>query len=117
GAIDGELLVGDPREKTGTFSELQQRLNRKTVSRGMLRDYPAFMRCYDVLSLGGKDVRALPYTARRELLREFTGTLPAARFDLSENIPFTRWEELDQRRCDPPHPVIEGVMLKRKDSP
>jgi DNA ligase-1 len=31
-ALDGELLVGDPREATGTFSDLQQRLNRKSVS-------------------------------------------------------------------------------------
>ena len=30
--LDGELLVGRPPEWTGTFSDLQQRLNRKSVS-------------------------------------------------------------------------------------
>ena len=49
GALDGELLVGEPAEATGTFSDLQQRLNRKTVSPKMREQFPAFMRCYDLL--------------------------------------------------------------------
>jgi len=115
-ALDGELLVGDPRERTGTFSDLQQRLNRKSVSQKMLRDYPVFMRCYDVLSLGGRDTRPLAYAERRELLKEFLTTLPPDRFDLSPAISFETWEDLDDKRCNPPHPIIEGVMLKRRDS-
>ena len=51
-ALDGELLVGDPSEATGTFSDLQQRLNRKTVSPKIREQFPAFMRCYDLLQLG-----------------------------------------------------------------
>ncbi|WP_173934650.1 cisplatin damage response ATP-dependent DNA ligase [Chelativorans sp. Marseille-P2723] len=116
-ALDGELLVGDPREKTGTFSDLQQRLNRKTVSRAMLERFPAFLRCYDLLFLEGRDMRTLPYTQRREALQSFIAELPPDRFDLSPVVPFTSWEELDGKRRNPPHPVIEGVMLKRKDSP
>lgn len=116
GAVDGELLVGNPRLRTGTFSDLQQRLNRKTVSRAMLKNYPVFIRCYDALMLDGRDIRALPYLKRRELLEVFLKDLPPQRFDLSHNLSFTTWEELDEKRCSPPHPVIEGVMLKRKDS-
>ena len=116
-ALDGELLVGDPRERTGTFSDLQQRLNRKSVSQKMLRDYPVFMRCYDILALGDSDMRALPYTERREILKTFLATLPPDRFDLSPTIDFVSWKELDEKRCNPPHPIIEGVMLKRRDSP
>ncbi|WP_163270573.1 cisplatin damage response ATP-dependent DNA ligase [Chelativorans alearense] len=116
-ALDGELLVGDPRSTTGTFSDLQQRLNRKTVSRAMLADYPVFMRCYDLLLLGERDVRALPYAERRPQLAAFLAELPDDRFDLSPEIAFTSWQELDDKRCHPPHPVIEGVMLKRRDSP
>jgi DNA ligase 1 len=116
-ALDGELLVGDPREKTGTFSDLQQRLNRKTVSRAMLADYPVFVRCYDVLALGSRDTRPLPYAERRALLNGFVAELPAGRFDVSPVIDFSTWQELDEKRCNPPHPVIEGVMLKKRDSP
>ncbi|MCT9000056.1 cisplatin damage response ATP-dependent DNA ligase [Chelativorans intermedius] len=117
GALDGELLVGDPKEGTGTFSDLQQRLNRKTVSRAMLARYPVFMRCYDLLVAEGRDARTLPYAERRALLSDFVAALPAARFDLSPEVPFACWRELDEKRRNPPHPVIEGVMLKRRDSP
>ena len=67
-ALDGELLVGDPREATGTFSDLQQRLNRKTVSPKIREKFPAFMRCYDILQLGDEDLRPLPFTERRKRL-------------------------------------------------
>src|SRR5690606_17755316 len=59
GALDGELLVGRPPEYTGSFSDLQQRLNRKTVSAKTMRDYPVFVRCYDLLQEGADDLRPL----------------------------------------------------------
>lgn len=31
-------------------------------------------------------------------------------------MPFSSWEELDTLRAAPPDPVIEGVMIKRRDS-
>ncbi|WP_048648273.1 cisplatin damage response ATP-dependent DNA ligase [Nitratireductor soli] len=115
-ALDGELLVGDPREKTGSFSDLQQRLNRKSVSKRMLADYPVFMRCYDLLQRGDEDVRPRPFTERRALLHEVLPALDPRRFDLSPLVEFTDWAELEDRRSNPPHPVIEGVMLKRRDA-
>ena len=116
GAIDGELLVGHPPTRTGTFSELQQRLNRKTVSKAMLRDAPVFVRCYDLLIDGNEDLRPLPWTERRRRLEAFVATLEPDRFDLSPLVTYQSWDELNEMRCNPPHPVIEGVMLKRKDS-
>ena len=117
GAIDGELLVGDPRTTTGTFGDLQQRLNRKTVSKTMLRDAPVFVRCYDLMIADGEDLRALPWVERRTRLETFVAKLPPERFDLSPLVDYEDWKHLDGLRCNPPHPVIEGVMLKRKDSP
>ena len=43
--------------------------------------------------------------------------LEPTRFDLSETIEFSNLDELAQLRANPPHPIIEGLMLKRKDSP
>src|SRR5690606_29001979 len=67
--LDGELLVRGAHQggETGgaaSFNALQQRLGRKTVSRKMLADYPAFVRLYDVLMLEGEDLRDLPWTER-----------------------------------------------------
>ena len=115
-ALDGELLVGDSAA-TGTFSDLQQRLNRKAVSPKIMQQYPAFMRCYDILQLGAEDLRALPLTERRARLEAFMATLDPTRFDLSPIAAFTDWPSVDDMRKNPPHPVIEGVMLKRRDSP
>ncbi len=117
GTLDGELLVGSPPHETGTFSDLQQRLNRKTVSAKMLSKYPAFARCYDLLQEGGEDLRPLPFRERRERLAAFLEELDPGRFDLSPLVPFGAWTELEQARTNPPHPVIEGIMLKRWDSP
>ncbi|MEP9396790.1 cisplatin damage response ATP-dependent DNA ligase [Mesorhizobium sp. KR2-14] len=116
GVLDGELLVGDPQRETGTFSDLQQRLNRKTVSAKMRERYPVFVRCYDLLQEGAEDVRALPFLERRGRLENFVRRLDPDRFDLSPLALFYSWDELEEMRSNPPHPVIEGVMLKRRDS-
>ncbi|CAM5506291.1 ATP-dependent DNA ligase [Mycolicibacterium aubagnense] len=114
--LDGELLVGSPGA-TGTFSDLQQRLNRKSVSPKIQAQYPAFMRCYDLLQLGEEDLRGLPLRERRARLEAFIRTLDPTRFDLSPLVTFESWADLEVSRSNPPHPIIEGVMLKRWDSP
>lgn len=114
--LDGELLVGVPGEHVGTFSDLQQRLNRKTVPDKLIRQYPAFVRLYDVLMLDGKDTRALPFDERRALLEAFVTGLDPTRFDLSPQIAYSDVADLDGKRLGPPHPVIEGVMLKHRES-
>ncbi|MBY5720442.1 cisplatin damage response ATP-dependent DNA ligase [Rhizobium leguminosarum] len=119
GVVDGELLVGGTARSnspTRTFSDLQQRLNRKTVTAKMLGDYPAFIRTYDLLFDGDKDVRGRTYVDRRDRLTEIIDRAPHYRFDLSPLVPFSSWEELDTLRAAPPDPVIEGVMIKRRDS-
>jgi len=120
GVIDGELLVGGTARSnnpTRTFSDLQQRLNRKTVTGKMLDDYPAFVRAYDLLFQGDEDIRAQTFFERRKHLGDLIEKAPHDRFDLSELVPFSSWDELDRLRIGPPDPVIEGVMIKRKDSP
>ncbi len=114
--LDGELLVGSPGA-TGSFSDLQQRLNRKSVSPKIQAQYPAFMRCYDLLQLGDEDLRGLPFRERRARLEAFIKTLDPTRFDLSPFVEFGSWADLEASRSNPPHPIIEGVMLKRWDSP
>ncbi|MCC0044952.1 MAG: cisplatin damage response ATP-dependent DNA ligase [Brucellaceae bacterium] len=116
GTVDGELLVGTPPHETGSFSDLQQRLNRKTVSAKMQARYPAFVRCYDLLRAGEEDLRALPFAQRRDRLGDFVAGLDASRFDLSPLVTFETFEDLESLRQSPPHPVIEGIMLKRWDS-
>jgi len=118
GAIDGELLVRAPGGAfdTGTFSDLQQRLNRKSVSARMLAQHPGFVRAYDLLVHEGEDLRTLPLEARRQRLSAMLAALDPFRFDQSPLVPFADPSELDAHRMNPPHPIVEGLMLKRRDS-
>ena len=120
GVIDGELLVGGTartNRATRSFADLQQRLNRKTVSSRLLETYPAFIRAYDILFSGEADVRSQDFVERRAMLADLVERASPQHFDLSPLVPFSSWEELDRLRADPPDPVIEGIMLKRLDSP
>ena len=122
GSIDGELLVGRPKAgggheiEVGTFSDLQQRLNRKSVSEKVRRSHPAFIRAYDILAEGEENLRPLPFSERRKRLEAFVATLDPARFDVSPMVEHGGWEDAKAKRNDPPHPIIEGLMFKRWDS-
>ena len=114
--LDGELLV--IRDGVvAPFSELQQRLNRKTVGAKMLRDFPTMVRLYDILFDGTEDVRALPFDARRARLEAWFAKHRPARMDLSEMIAFETLADLGVLRHGARAAAIEGLMLKRADSP
>ncbi|WBU64974.1 cisplatin damage response ATP-dependent DNA ligase [Paracoccus aerodenitrificans] len=116
GVIDGELLVrrGDA---VGSFGDLQQRLNRKTISKKLLDSHPAGLRAYDLLIWQGEDQRARPFGQRRERLEQAVAGISDPRIDASPLLAFESWDQLAALRADPPDPVIEGIMLKRRDSP
>jgi DNA ligase-1 len=115
GAIDGELLVmRDGR--VASFADLQQRLNRKTVSAKMMSAYPAGVRAYDILAEHGEDLRPLDFAARRLRLQALIARSTSPRLDLSPMVDFATWEALAALRADPPEGdarAAEGLMLKR----
>lgn len=120
--LDGELLVrgahqGGEAGGAASFNALQQRLGRKTVSKAMLRDYPAFVRLYDVLLLDGEDLRGLSWSDRRSRLEGLMARLSATHFDLSAVVEAENFEQLAEIRAGARDEAIEGLMLKRRDSP
>ena len=114
--LDGELLVARAGE-IAPFNDLQQRLNRKKVTVKMLEDYPAQLRVYDILFDGAEDLRALPFDERRARLEAWHGALGPSRIDLSPLLDFSDWGELQVLRESAREKSIEGLMLKRGDSP
>jgi DNA ligase-1 len=123
GAIDGELLVvRDGRVQS--FNVLQQRLNRKSVTPKLMKEYPIHLRAYDLLDDAGTDLRTLPFEERRARLQSFIAELNDPRIDLSPTIRFDSWQALTAARADPAvagagddAEAVEGVMLKRRDAP
>ena len=109
GVFDGELLVRR-EDAIGSFNDLQQRLNRKTVTPRMLKDYPAHVRLYDVLWLEGADLRALPFDERRARLEAWMAEKPRLRFDVSPLVVFAGWAHLATLREDMRSDGIEGLV-------
>jgi DNA ligase-1 len=125
GVLDGELLVRGEAQgiadvhggAAASFNALQQRLGRKTVSQKMLAEAPAFVRLYDILFDRDEDLRALTWEQRRDRLEPFVAQLNPARFDISQLIETASFEELEELRANARDVAIEGIMLKRRDSP
>jgi DNA ligase-1 len=120
--LDGELLVqgetqGGAEGGAASFNALQQRLGRKTVSKKMLAEAPAFVRLYDALLLDGRDLRELAWTDRRARLEALMERLPEERFDLSQIVEARDFAHLAEIRETARDEAIEGLMLKRRDSP
>jgi len=114
--LDGELLVVREGE-VAPFNDLQQRLNRKSVTAAMLKSHPAHIRLYDMLFEGGEDLRALPFIARRARLEAWHKTHAPRRTDISGIIDFASVKELETLWAGARETGIEGLMLKRRDSP
>lgn len=114
--VDGELLVVRSGE-VAPFNDLQQRLNRKTVSAKMLSRFPAHLRIYDLLFDRDEDLRALPFVERRRRLEAWYEERRPERMDLSPLIDFADWPALATLREEARARGIEGLMLKRADSP
>ncbi len=117
--LDGELLVRGEEQAgaAASFNALQQRLGRKNVSPKMQREFPAFVRLYDILFEGEKDLRELAWEKRRSRLEKFVPRLDGDRFDLSELIEAKDFDHLTDIRSESRDTGIEGMMLKRRDSP
>jgi len=122
--LDGELLVRGEAQgaeahggAAASFNALQQRLGRKSVSAKMQGQYPAFVRLYDILFDGEEDLRGLPWADRRARLDTFVPRLDPGRFDLSQLIDAESFEQLEEMRMRVRGEGVEGMMLKRRDSP
>ena len=114
--LDGELLVVRNGE-VAPFNDLQQRLNRKTVTGAMLKSHPAHIRLYDMLFAGEEDLRALPFIERRARLETWHQAHGPRRTDISALIDFASVKDLETLWAGARETGIEGLMLKRRDSP
>ena len=110
--LDGEILAwrdGAP----APFQLLQQRIQRKTLSKKLLAEAPASFIAYDLLEWQGSDRRALPLHQRRALLEALcqgSGLMP------SPTVPGDSWAALAAQRDQARARGVEGLMLKALDS-
>lgn len=112
--LDGEVLAWKDGQVL-PFGELQRRIGRKNVGKKLLAEVPARFAAFDLLELGGVDLRAEPLARRREKLEALLTETDSPLF-VSPLVAAETWEELRQLREMSRDRRVEGLMLKRADS-
>lgn len=120
--LDGEVLMwggGGPRP----FAALQRRLGRKvapTVQGSLFERDEAVFLAFDLLEVGGEDVRARPLRERRGALEAVIAATPGGAGEgvlrLSPVLAGAGWEEWARLRGESRARGVEGLLLKRLDS-
>ena len=115
--IDGELLVGENCTPT-TFNNLQQRLNRKKVTKNHMDMFPAFLKAYDILFIDNVDLRDENFMKRRNVLEKWIDSNNQEKIEISSLINFKDWKELKKIKQSgiKRFSYYEGLMLKLKES-
>lgn len=116
--LDGELVI-IKSGKVASFNDLQQRLNRKSVTKKLLSDLPAGLIVYDILSIEQCDLRNFSFSFRRNKLEEWVAAHCATNILLSDLLTLANEQSLrslKQQILEENHPAVEGLMMKHKDS-
>ena len=111
--LDGEIVVWKD-DRVAPFALLQQRIGRKTLTRKVLGDAPVAFIAYDVLELGGADLRERPQGERRQLLEAAVAGQPSIRLSPLETRP--SWEAFAELRREARARGVEGLMLKHRSA-
>ena len=122
--LDGELLAWLPgSERPAPFQLLQQRLNRKLLSKKLLASAPVRLVAYELLEQAGTDLRALPQQQRRAALETFfadaaanpspAGVQAGIALALSPIVRAANWSDAAALRASARERGMEGLMLKK----
>lgn len=112
--LDGELLAWrDDGDAPLPFTALQTRIQRRKPGARTLADTPVRVVAYDLLELGGQDLRGLPQLERRARLGQVLAALDDPRIALSPRVQPASWEHAAGLRSQSRERGVEGLMLKR----
>ncbi len=112
--LDGEIVVWRPGEgQPAPFALLQRRIGRKRLGPRVLDEAPARFVAYDLLELGGEDLRARPLHERRDQLEALAAPLG---LPLSALLPGDDWPARAALRQQSRERGVEGLMLKHRHS-
>ncbi len=112
--LDGEVVVWKDG-KVAPFNLLQQRIGRKTLTKKVLADAPVGFIAYDILELGGVDLRDKPQGERRTLLEQVVAE-GASALHLSPIETRPSWQSFAALREEARGRGVEGFMLKHRQA-
>ena len=122
--LDGELLVWNFQERIPmNFSFLQKRINRKSPSISIQKQYPITYIAYDLLEINGVDKRVNKLEKRRiELDKYFlkwqneTEEMISDIFKISDLIYPNDWKDVEKIKKNSRKNKTEGLIIKKKNS-
>jgi DNA ligase 1 len=115
--LDGEILPWQDHRPL-PFAQLQRRIGRKKLGPKILAEVPVVLLAYDLLEVGGEDIRAWPLLRRRARLEELlAGEIAHPRLVLAEELAGGSWERARAARDAAREEGAEGLMLKQVDAP
>jgi DNA ligase-1 len=117
--LDGEILPWR-EDSVLPFTELQKRIGRKNVSAKMLAEVPVIVQVYDLLEFNDEDIRAEEFEKRRKILEQIMENLDEQAkgvFRITDAVKAESWEQLTEKRENSRSLKVEGLMLKKLDSP
>jgi DNA ligase-1 len=114
--VDGEVLIWLDADSPAAFADLQKRIGRKTLSNKLLAELPAVLLAYDLLELGGVDLRALPQHERRALLETLVTGVARPQLRISPLVTADTWDDLGKLRAESRTRGVEGMMLKARNA-
>ena len=115
--IDGELLGWREGDTPLPFTALQTRIQRRKPGAKTLADTPVRVLAYDLLEHEDEDLRAQPLAVRRALLDRLLARHGDPRIVLSPEVRVDDWSHAARVREGARERGVEGLMLKRRDSP
>lgn len=112
--LDGEIMAWQDNAPL-PFGVLQKRIGRKKPGPTTLKKAPLAFLAYDCLEWQGEDIRRTALTERRRALLKALAAAPGLLE--SAPVPFEGWDALPDLQAESRERGVEGLMLKRLDSP
>ena len=108
--VDGEIVAFD--DGVPSFEKLQRRIHvrdPRDIER-LAKQIPVALVLFDIVYLDGRDLTALPYDERRELLERTV--VPTPNLQVCPSVPGRGTELFEAARVQ----GLEGIVAKRRDS-
>jgi DNA ligase-1 len=112
--LDGEIMPwrdGAPLP----FAQLQRRIGRKALGAKILSEVPVVLVTYDLLEIGGRDVRTEPLAWRRSKMEEIVAATRSNVLVPSPVVSLASWDDARAAYERAREMSAEGLMLKRRD--
>lgn len=99
------------------ITQIESRINKKSISKKMLDECPIIFVANDLLSFEGKQMLQTRYDERKKILDEVIAECNKSEYlSLSSTLEIHDWQSVAEERKQSRSYFSDGLLLKRKDS-